>query len=59
MVFWSVFLSAIWDLGMISSLALWSLGAYIGWRFYTLREEMDDETSYKIYNVSTLDFCIP
>jgi 4-hydroxybenzoate polyprenyltransferase len=51
MIFWSVFLSEIWELGMLSSLALSSLGAYIGWRFYTLREEIDDATSYKIYNI--------
>lgn len=54
LITWSVFLTALWELGTISGIIFCALGAYAGYRYYHLRGVMDDKSSYRTYNVSRL-----
>jgi hypothetical protein len=47
----SMCLSHFWELGPCWTIIVWALGAYVGLRFYRLREVSDDKLSFKIYTV--------
>ena len=49
---WSLFLSLFWNVGLISSAVLVSLGTYVGAQFYSnIRTPTRDSDTYRIYNV--------
>jgi len=56
LVLWSMFLSSVWELSILASLAYASFGTYVGLRFFHKRSVKEDERSYLIYNVRT-SFC--
>jgi len=49
--FWSFYLTAIWEIGRIGTLAFYALAAIVGLRYYLLRTAKEDEISYCLYNV--------
>ena len=49
---WSMWSSTVWELGMLTSLALNVLGFFVGARFLLRRTVEDDKRSCFLYNVS-------
>ncbi|KAK7055260.1 UbiA prenyltransferase family [Favolaschia claudopus] len=47
---WSVHLIGLWRIEGLAGAVFCALGVYIGWRYYALRSNLEDKTSYKIYN---------
>ncbi|KAI0741269.1 UbiA prenyltransferase family, partial [Daedaleopsis nitida] len=51
LIAWSIGISAMWGIGPFYSGAFNALGAYVGWRFYSLRNPTADRRSYILYNI--------
>ncbi|KAG1867039.1 UbiA prenyltransferase family [Suillus tomentosus] len=44
-------LASVWSLGPLSSLIFVSMGSWVGIRYYLFRDEIRDQSNYRLYNV--------
>ncbi|KAG2102858.1 uncharacterized protein F5147DRAFT_707056 [Suillus discolor] len=51
-------LASVWSLGPLSSLLFVSMGSWVGIRYYLFRDEICDQTNYRLYNVCILCSCL-
>jgi len=56
LVFWSVFLGQVWELGPALQAGFVALGCMIGLRYYLYRSVNEDKKSYVLFNVGSLYF---
>ncbi|PBK63902.1 hypothetical protein ARMSODRAFT_941729 [Armillaria solidipes] len=50
-LFWSVSLINVWNLGPASGSLFFTLGAYVGFRFFRFRDKQSDSSNYIWYNI--------
>ncbi|KAG1899012.1 UbiA prenyltransferase family [Suillus fuscotomentosus] len=44
-------LASVWSLGPLSSLLFVSMGSWVGIRYYLFRDEIRDQSTYRLYNI--------
>ena len=54
LVIWSIALSVVWQHSPEIAFTLLALGSIVGGRYWLLRSTKDDQTSFALYNVSSL-----
>lgn len=54
----SLTLTSVWSLGPLCSIFFVSIGSWVGLRYFLFRDEIRDQSSYRLYNVRILSCCL-
>ncbi|PPQ66605.1 hypothetical protein CVT24_006916 [Panaeolus cyanescens] len=54
LLLWSFYLTSIWEINTLATVAFFTLALVVGTRYYLWRSVKDDQMSYFLYNVSVL-----
>jgi hypothetical protein len=54
----SLTLTSVWSLGPLCSIFFVSIGCWVGLRYFLFRDEICDQSSYRLYNVCILSCCL-